>query len=199
MNCLINPTKLCRGILVNVRVKILLLGDGAVGKTAIRERYLGKGFEGKYLMTIGADFAVKDMLLEEHNFNFSIWDLAGQPRFSSVRSMYYKGAHVALIIYDITNYSSFENIEGWIEEMQKNVEINKMLILLLGNKMDLRDVAPESITKEDGLTLSKKLTDKLNFRDGLEIMHFETSAKTGENINEAFESIGRALMKIHNF
>ena len=84
-------------------MKIILAGDGAVGKTSLREQYLGRGFTGQYLQTIGADFALKTDTVAGENVKYQIWDLAGQPRFKTVRSVYYIGAVGALLVFDITS------------------------------------------------------------------------------------------------
>ncbi|MHA1115558.1 MAG: Rab family GTPase, partial [Candidatus Heimdallarchaeaceae archaeon] len=81
--------------------KIVLAGDGAVGKTSIRERYMGKGFTGDYLKTIGADFASKKVKVEDNDITFQIWDLAGQESYSAVRTTFYKGAIAAWLVFDI--------------------------------------------------------------------------------------------------
>ena len=101
-------------------MKIVLAGDGAVGKTALRERYLGKGFSSNYMMTIGADFALKEATIREKSIKFQIWDLAGQPRFNSVRELYYRGSHGAMLVFDLTRRESFTNLYLWIDELLKN-------------------------------------------------------------------------------
>ena len=99
-------------------MKVCLLGDGAVGKTALRKRYLGKQFSSGYVMTIGADFAVKKTEINTNDgtksVKFQIWDLAGQPRFNSVRELYYKGSHGGLLVFDITRRDSFSNLNSWV-------------------------------------------------------------------------------------
>ena len=106
-------------------LKIVLLGDGAVGKTNIRKNYLGQGFTKDHLMTIGADFAAADKVLQiedkEYNITFQIWDLAGQGTFNQVRSMYYRGVFGALVVFDVTRKNSFDNLSSWIKELYKNL------------------------------------------------------------------------------
>ncbi|MFX1513985.1 MAG: Rab family GTPase [Promethearchaeota archaeon] len=131
-------------------MKICLLGDGAVGKTSLRERYLGKGFKSGYTMTIGADFAVKESNVDGNEIKFQIWDLAGQPRFSSVRELYYKGSVGGLLVYDCTRPESYQNLDGWIEELWKNNGRGKLPLVLIANKVDLREENPDSISPELG-------------------------------------------------
>ena len=98
--------------------KVILAGDGAVGKTSLRKRFMESVFDGQYLMTIGADFSVKEidvkMGSEKLQVKMQIWDLAGQPRFQEVRSVYYSGVVGAVLVYDVTRPDSFENTTKWL-------------------------------------------------------------------------------------
>lgn len=176
-------------------IKLVLVGDGAVGKTALKERYLGKGFTSNYLMTIGADFAVKDITLDSKNAKFQIWDLAGQERFNTVRSLYYSGAHGAVLVFDTTRAESFANTEKWCLELRKNLRTNKPIpMVLLGNKIDLRDPNnPTHITTEMGEKITEKLSNILQ-NDNVEVIYLETSAKTGENVNHAFHLLAEKIL-----
>ncbi len=167
--------------------KIVLLGDGAVGKTALRTRYLGEGFKKSYSMTIGADFAVKRVNLDGTEIVAQIWDLAGQIRFQSVREVYYQGATGALLVFDITRTETFENIPNWITELLENNKNRVVPMVLIGNKSDLRD--ENSITKEAGEEYAKSLSSWSNF----EIPYVETSAKEGSNVEEAFHTLLRNI------
>ena len=167
--------------------KVVIIGDGGVGKTSIIQRYLGYGFRPQYLKTIGANFyhkvmEYKDLKLGDLEVQLIVWDLAGQPRFNEVRSAYYKGARGAAIVFDITKEESFKNVPGWIQEFWNNVGIKPFV--LVGNKKDLRGEAktvPEKEVKELLLHYSQKL--------GVEIPYIESSAKTGENIEKIFKSL----------
>ncbi|MFX0090537.1 MAG: Rab family GTPase [Candidatus Hodarchaeota archaeon] len=175
--------------------KITLLGDGAVGKTALRERYLGKGFSGSYTMTIGADFASKRQLVDNENLIFQIWDLAGQPRFESVRDIYYKGATGALLVYDITRRESFENLNVWLNELWSNNGKGKVPVVILGNKHDLRTTGdPTQVSYETAMELIENLSEKTK-EAGFSLSYFGTSALTGKNVTEAFEELGRKIIK----
>lgn len=172
--------------------KIVLLGDGAVGKTALRHRYLGEGFKQSYSMTIGADFAVKRVDLDGEEIVAQIWDLAGQIRFQSVREVYYQGATGALLVFDITRSSTFESIPNWITELLENNKNKIVPMVLLGNKSDLRDTTDGAISRESGEEYAKNLSEWSTF----EIPYVETSALSGDNVDEAFAIL---LRNIENF
>jgi len=168
--------------LASKQYKIVLLGDGAVGKTSLRRSFMGEQFKENYHMTLGSDFATKTFSLGETEIKLIIWDLAGQPRFSTVRSFYYKGAKGALLVYDVTRADSYESLANWVAELLKNNGGNKVPIVLIANKIDLREKNLFTIQKEFGLEYAKKLSEW----SGFTIPYIETSAKTGENVNKAF-------------
>jgi len=172
--------------------KITLLGDGAVGKTSLRKTYLGEGFKDGYSMKIGADFAVKRLRIDDQDFVAQIWDLAGQQRFSAVREVYYRGTSGCLLVFDISRRSSFENIPSWIAELLKNNSNRVVPIVLIGNKSDLRATIKGSIMREQ----SEEYARSLSQWSGFSVPYIETSAKTGENVDEAFKTL---LKNISNF
>ncbi len=169
--------------------KVVVLGDGAVGKTALRHRYLGEGFKQSYSMTIGADFAVKRVELDGKEIVAQIWDLAGQLRFQSVREVYYQGATGALLVFDITRSSTFESIPQWVTELLENNKQKIIPMVLIGNKSDLRESSPEAISFDAGQEYAKSLTTWSQF----EIPYVETSALNGENVEAAFATLLRNI------
>ena len=181
-------------------MKILLCGDGGVGKTSLREQFLGKGFKESYMKTIGAEFALKDIELsaDVHKATISIkmqiWDIAGQNLFEQKRPSFYKGAVGACLVYDITQPTSFENIPTWLEEIIAFHEVQFFPIVLLGNKIDLREKFNDTITRQQGEKLAKSLTNKY-YANTWKIPLIETSAKTGDNVDLAFITIGKAAVK----
>ncbi|MFW9998202.1 MAG: Rab family GTPase [Candidatus Odinarchaeota archaeon] len=168
--------------------KVVLCGDGFVGKTTLRRRYLGEGFDTSYLETIGADFAIKDLDIEQKSIKFQIWDLAGQPRYAMVRPWYYKSALAGIIVFDISMPSSFKNLPSWINELWKHNGSGKIPFIIIGNKNDLRGETAEEVPEKLITDYIKKLNEAL-LEQGFEVSYIETSAKTGENVGTAFETM----------
>ncbi len=173
-------------------IKICLLGDGAVGKSSLKRRFMGEQFEKSYYLTIGADFAVKNVTLTSgRTIRFQIWDLAGQPHFDTVRSLYYKGCMGAIAVYDVTRPATLENLEKWIQEFWSKNGAGPRPIVTLGNKADLQDQIPSNslVPGSEGDKFSQTLqTQCIEF--GAETHYYDTSAKTGANVDEAFKTLG---------
>ena len=177
-----------------IMIKCVLMGDGAVGKTALRERYLGKGFKANYMVTIGADFALADQHIQGKDIKFQIWDLAGQPRFSVVRSIYYTNCLGALAVFDCTRPDSFKNLSSWIEEYWNNNGRGVIPLVILGNKADLKDKFPNHVSNEVATDFVEKLTQETE-PFGFKIPYLETSAKTGLNVDAAFDYLGMRVLE----
>ena len=153
--------------------KILLLGDSTVGKTCFLLRYVDDSFLDLHMATIGLDYRLKTLILEEQKIvKVQLWDTAGQDKFRAITRNYYKGASGIILIFDVTNIKSYENIKKWINEIKEEIS-EKVAIVLIGNKID--NVQERKISREQG--------DKLASEIGVKF--FETSAKTGEGINES--------------
>ena len=153
--------------------KILLLGDSTVGKTCFLLRYVDDSFLDLHMATIGLDYRLKTLILEEQKIvKVQLWDTAGQDKFRAITRNYYKGASGIILIFDVTNVKSYENIKKWINEIKEEIS-EKVAIVLIGNKID--NVQERKISREQG--------DKLASEIGVKF--FETSAKTGEGINES--------------
>ena len=165
--------------------KILLLGDSAVGKTTMIKRFIENEFKEDYKETLGVNIVRKLINLEELNSKVSllIWDIAGQERYEERRKFYYEGCVGALLVYDITRYSSFEHIEiKWLRHYKEHMEKDIPLILI-GNKDDLED--QRYISKED----AEKFSNKIGA-----IEFIETSAKTGHRVNFAFIELIKSIL-----
>ncbi len=173
--------------------KIVLLGDGAVGKTSLSNRFLGKYFQADYVMTMGADIAIKSIKIQDSTVKLQIWDIAGQPFFETVRKSYFRGAVGGLCVYDITHRESFENIANWARELWKHNGKGRVPIALLGNKLDLRESVDFTVTLEEAQNLADELADP---RQAMlfKIPCFETSARTGENVDQAFTMLAEEIL-----
>ena len=157
--------------------KILLLGDTSVGKTCFLMRYTDNTFQEIHISTIGLDYKLKNVQLEDGKIvKIQIWDTAGQDRFRSITKNYYKGAHGIILIYDVTDKKTYENVKAWIEQIREEVSDN-VTIILVGNKID--DFEGRKVKKEEGEKAAKEF--------GLSF--FECSAKTGENIDLIFNEL----------
>ncbi len=178
-------------------LKIILIGDGAVGKTSIRRQYLGEGFRNDYQMTIGADLASKEspvLYSGGRQVKYLIWDLAGQPRFEGVRKAYYMSAMGAIVVFDTTRVESFQNIVGWMNEFWKLNGRGPVPIIILGNKADLRDEGIIGVSDAKARKFAQTLSHVAKEYRGFDIHYLPTSAKTGLNINLAFELLGEAIL-----
>lgn len=175
--------------------KVVLLGDGMVGKTSLRYRYLGKEFSTNYLATLGADFAIKELDYDNYHIRYQIWDLAGQARFDTLRKSFYLGSQGALVLYDVTSRESYNNVENWISEFWNNNGKGTMPIVLIANKIDLRKDDGTCITKEEGIQKAKEIEEQGDI--DYAVPYVETSAKTGVNIDLAFRTITDHYLKVN--
>ena len=157
-------------------VKIIIVGDQSVGKTNLINRYVKGEFSEDYMITIGMDFLTCNLELEDKIFKLRLWDTAGSEKFRSVTRGYYSNTCYALIVYDITDDSSFNSVKQWIEDVQSFANKGTNLVLV-GNKVDLNN--KRKISKEEGQNLATEY--------GMDF--YESSALTGENINDIFEGI----------
>jgi len=162
--------------------KLLLIGDSGVGKTCVLFRFSDDAFNSTFISTIGIDFKIRTIELDEKKIKLQIWDTAGQERFRTITTAYYRGAMGILLLYDITNEKSFDNIKTWIHNIEQHAseDVEKMI---LGNKCDM----------EDKRVISIEQGQKLAQEHGVPFM--ETSAKANINVEEAFTSIARAIKK----
>lgn len=173
--------------------KLVLIGDGAVGKTSIRERYLGKGFKRSQLATIGVDFAQKYTSYNGVNVRHIIWDLAGQPSYASVRRHYYQGSSAILLVYSVVERESFDNASKWLVEAHKHLRGAEWSgwewfpTAIIGNKIDLRESGQfeEVVTTEEGRDFADHFSETLK----APVLYKETSALTGANIDETFSEL----------
>lgn len=165
--------------------KLILVGDSCVGKSNLLLRFSENSFSSSFQPTIGVDFKIKTLKIDNYLIKLQIWDTAGQERFRTISSTYYKGAHAILLLYDITNKHSFEHIDEWIIEIQKFIDLEKIAGVLIGNKSDLNE--KRCVRELDGKEKAEKL--------GMGFL--ETSAKDNINVENAFEYIIRESIRIN--
>ena len=157
--------------------KILLLGDWSVGKTCFLMRYIENTFTDIHLSTIGIDYKLKTVTLENgEEAKIQIWDTAGQDRYKSITKSYVRGANGIILIYDVTNPKSFEGIQNWIKQIKEQVS-SKVCVSLVANKID--DKESREVKAEEGMKLAKDLN----------YPYYEASAKEGINIEECFSGL----------
>ena len=174
--------------------KIILAGDGEVGKTSLRKRYMGHGFDKEYIRTMGADFAVHETIIGNETIRWQIWDIAGQPEYSQMIKTYYKRCIGAIVVYDITRRTTFEHADMWINEIWKhNGEFPVIPLVLVGNKMDLRSYRKNTLTEEEGTQLATELS-AITEEKGFSIPYVETSALTGEGVHQTFQELRELII-----
>ena len=165
--------------------KLILIGNSGVGKSCILQRYMKHTFQETYKCTIGVDFLMKSLIINGKTVKLQLWDTAGQEKYKSMVSSYYRGANVALIIFDLTNHISFDALPSWIENYYKNGPEQKNIILI-GNKKDLE--VERQVTQEEAET----------FAETNNMIYFETSAKDGENIDYVFNYAAEKLLEFYS-
>merc|ERR1711959_139003 len=157
--------------------KVVLIGDSAVGKSQLLSRFTRNEFMLQSKSTIGVEFATRSIQVDGKTVKAQIWDTAGQERYRAITSAYYRGAVGALLVYDITKEVSFDDVKTiWLEELRQHAD-EKIVIMLVGNKSDLRHL--RHVTTEEAREFAEK--NNLSF--------IETSALGGENVDRAFENI----------
>ncbi|CAG9760480.1 unnamed protein product [Ceutorhynchus assimilis] len=161
--------------------KTILLGDSGVGKTSLLVKFdTGKFESGKFSATVGIGFTTKVVEVDDTKVKLQIWDTAGQERFRSVTHAYYRDAHALLLLYDVTNKHSFDNIRAWLGEISDYAQ-DDVAIMLLGNKADCG--TERAVRRELGERLAKEYN----------VAFMETSAKSGQNVELAFHAVAKEL------
>ena len=164
------------------KVKLMILGDSSVGKTSLLKKYCKNEFSNSYITTVGIDFQVKLLNINDKKIKIQIWDTAGEERYRVVAKNYFNTSDGFIIMYDITNRDTFDSISNWIEQIRESTPNYKKSVLF-GNKSDLNKLRNVQINE------GKELAQKNDFK------FFETSAKDGLNLNEGIESIVKDVLK----
>ena len=167
--------------------KIVIFGDAGCGKTTLTQRYLTNLFKSDTTMTIGVDFEVKSLEIDEKKVKLQIWDFGGEERFRFLLPTYVKGANGGLFMYDITNYSSLAHIDDWLTVIRKKIE-DLFPILVVGGKADLAD--QREVSSHEGIEIAK--TRDMN-------AFIECSSKTGENVELTFEALTKLMLQRSEF
>eukprot|EP01116_Phalansterium_solitarium_P005956 TRINITY_DN1827_c0_g1_i4.p1 TRINITY_DN1827_c0_g1~~TRINITY_DN1827_c0_g1_i4.p1 ORF type:complete len:212 (-),score=77.76 TRINITY_DN1827_c0_g1_i4:992-1627(-) len=163
-------------------IKLLLIGDSGVGKSCLLLRFSDDSFTPSFITTIGIDFKIRTLLIDNKKIKLQIWDTAGQERFRTITTAYYRGAMGILLVYDVTDDKSFNNIRNWVRNIDQHASENVARILI-GNKADLVD------KKLIETARGKQLADEFHMK------FLETSAKNSTNVDEAFVTLARDIKK----
>jgi len=159
--------------------KYIVIGDTGVGKSCLLLQFTDKRFRADHDLTIGVEFGARLVTIDNKQIKLQIWDTAGQESFRSITRSYFRGASGALLVYDISRRDTFKHLGHWLQEARSNANAN-MVIMLIGNKCDLER---REVTYEEGAQFARE--NNLIFR--------ETSAKTAQNVEEAFLSTARKI------
>ena len=170
------------GINYDYLLKYIIIVDAAVGKSNLLLRFAQGDFKTEYQLTIGVEFGAKNLDINNKKFRLQIWDTAGQENYRSITRAYYKNSVCAILVYDISNRESFEHISSWVEDCSAQSP-KTVFMILVGNKSDLNDY--RQVTFQEGQDMAKKNN----------MMFFETSAKTGENVDKIFIDSSKEINK----
>ena len=166
----------------NYLFKYIIIGDPSVGKSNLLMKFAHNKFTEEYQTTIGVEFGAKNIQLNDQTYRIQIWDTAGQENFRSITRAYFKNCVCAMIVYDITCRESFEHIQNWLQDI-RDQSPKTVLIVLIGNKIDLED--KRIISYDEGKDFASKN----------DLLFMETSAKTGERVDEIFEISAKEIDK----
>jgi small GTP-binding protein len=170
----------------DLKIRLMLIGDSNVGKTSIIKRYCNNQFSPSYISTVGIDFETKYLRLNGKIINLQIWDTAGQERYKVLAKNYYKNSDGFIIVYDITDKKSFNNVANWITQIKDSASENVKCVLL-GNKCDLEELRQVDINQ------GKDLANNYHLK------FYETSAQKGNNIQKVFTDLVKGFLNDDNF
>lgn len=165
-----------------------MCGDYAVGKTTFVQVFLGGKAENGYRATIGVDIGKRVFEIGVHKIVFQIWDLSGQQSFKMIRRQFYRRTDGALLIYDVSRRETYQNIIQWKKELFQQTDV--IPIVLIANKIDLRETSEDFISIKEGKTLANTISEEI----GQEIPYFEASSIQQKNISEPFRTLGKTIL-----
>eukprot|EP01087_Luapelamoeba_hula_P011399 TRINITY_DN3096_c0_g1_i1.p1 TRINITY_DN3096_c0_g1~~TRINITY_DN3096_c0_g1_i1.p1 ORF type:complete len:220 (+),score=38.53 TRINITY_DN3096_c0_g1_i1:17-676(+) len=183
-----------------VVLKVVLIGNSGCGKTSLMQQYVNKRFSLHYKATIGADFLSKEVFIDGRHVLLQIWDTAGQETFRSLGSAFYRGADGCVLVFDVTNRYTFECLTGWKENFLKTTNNREdsqgkfAAFVVMGNKADLTQVDGDQRVKREEVNA---WCDKHAHQIG-QVPYFETSASTGENVEQAFIALVKETLQRHD-
>lgn len=162
--------------------KLLLIGDSGVGKSSLLLRFADNSYTGNYITTIGVDFKIRTITIDNQRVKLQIWDTAGQERFRTITSTYYRGTHGVVVVYDVTNANTFKSIQRWLIEIDQYCSsVSKILV---GNKND--DESRKVVSTDEAGNLAQSY--------GIELV--ETSAKDDINVEDVFVKITKSMLRL---
>ena len=167
------------------KLKLILIGEGTVGKTSLINQYINNTFKEDYIMNVSADKSIKEIEIEKIKINLEIWDTPGQENYTSANKIFMKNTDIALIVYDITNRKSFEKLNFWINLVKEVNENRNLIIGIAANKSDLYENS--EVNKEESEKYMSSIKDITN-------LFFETSAIDHENVENVFMELIKAYI-----
>ena len=166
------------------KCQLLIIGDSTVGKTSILGRYANGVFNANYLATIGLDNFTKDEVIDNKTIRIKIWDTAGQEKYQSLTKGFFRNAQGIMVVFDVTNSETYEDLKYWTQSIKTHMgsDIDKISVIIIGNKIDSNE---REVRKEDAEVYCQELG----------YPYFETSAKTGENVDETIKYLVKQVLK----
>jgi len=182
--------------MAEIKFKIVVIGDAAVGKTSLIRKYTKGDFQEDYIATLGAQFTQYEEEIENVKFKLIFWDIAGQQAFEKMREKFYSGARGAIIVFSHTpdQSNSFKSVEKWLSEIREHC--GKIQIALFGNKIDL--VNEEDLHINESLEVSDSKMEKFVEKNDI-LGYYKTSALTGQGVYDAFYALENRLYSLGNF